>query len=284
MPNVVNQGYRPLTEAEIAALKDHANSADDWAQVWVKEDFVPKYILNTHFSGWVRLGLFEKTFDLPGGISKHSGLYYTYLHNVEVGDNCCIEHVNNYIANYTIGEETFISNVDTILVQGETTFGNGVEVSVLNETGGREVLSYDQLSAHEAYFMAMYRHRPELIQRLRQLIMSYIDGLRSSHGTIGSHAHITDVGNITNVKIGDYAEIVGTRRLYNGSVNSVREAPVTLGYSVICTDFIISSGSRVESGTALSRCFVGQACTLAHGYSASDSLFFSNCHGENGEA
>nr|WP_315121273.1 DUF4954 family protein [uncultured Porphyromonas sp.] len=284
MPNVVNQGYRPLTEAEIAALKDHANSADDWAQVWVKEDFVPKYILNTHFSGWVRLGLFEKTFDLPGGISKHSGLYYTYLHNVEVGDNCCIEHVNNYIANYTIGEETFISNVDTILVQGETTFGNGVEVSVLNETGGREVLSYDQLSAHEAYFMAMYRHRPELIQRLRQLIMSYIDGLRSSHGTIGSHVHITDVGNITNVKIGDYAEIVGTRRLYNGSVNSVREAPITLGYSVICTDFIISSGSRVESGTALSRCFVGQACTLAHGYSASDSLFFSNCHGENGEA
>ena len=284
MPNVVNQGYRPLTEAEIAALKDHANSADDWAQVWVKEDFVPKYILNTHFSGWVRLGLFEKTFDLPGGISKHSGLYYTYLHNVEVGDNCCIEHVNNYIANYTIGEETFISNVDTILVQGETTFGNGVEVSVLNETGGREVLSYDQLSAHEAYFMAMYRHRPELIQRLRQLIMSYIDGLRSSHGTIGSHAHITDVGNITNVKIGDYAEIVGTRRLYNGSVNSVREAPVKLGYSVICTDFIISSGSRVESGTALSRCFIGQACTLAHGYSASDSLFFSNCHGENGEA
>ena len=284
MPNVVNQGYRPLTEAEIAALKDHANSADDWAQVWVKEDFVPKYILNTHFSGWVRLGLFEKTFDLPGGISKHSGLYYTYLHNVEVGDNCCIEHVNNYIANYTIGEETFISNVDTILVQGETTFGNGVEVSVLNETGGREVLSYDQLSAHEAYFMAMYRHRPEFIQRLRQLIMSYIDRLRSSHGTIGAHAHITDVGNITNVKIGDYAEIVGTRRLYNGSVNSVREAPVTLGYSVICTDFIISSGSRVESGTALSRCFVGQACTLAHGYSASDSLFFSNCHGENGEA
>ena len=284
MPNVVNQGYRPLTEAEIAALKDHANSADDWAQVWVKEDFVPKYILNTHFSGWVRLGLFEKTFDLPGGISKHSGLYYTYLHNVEVGDNCCIEHVNNYIANYTIGEETFISNVDTILVQGKTTFGNGVEVSVLNETGGREVLSYDQLSAHEAYFMAMYRHRPEFIQRLRQLIMSYIDGLRSSHGTIGAHAHITDVGNITNVKIGDYAEIVGTRRLYNGSVNSVREAPVTLGYSVICTDFIISSGSRVESGTALSRCFVGQACTLAHGYSASDSLFFSNCHGENGEA
>ena len=34
----------------------------------------------------------------------------------------------------------------------------------------------------------------------------------------------------------------------------------------------------------LDRCFVGQACRLGHGYSASDSLFFSNCQGENGEA
>ncbi|MBF1396435.1 DUF4954 family protein, partial [Porphyromonas sp.] len=222
MSTALHKEYRPLTAEEISVLREHANSADDWSQVWVKEGFVPRYILNTHFSGWVRLGLFEKTFDLPGGISKHSGLYYTYLHNVEVGDNCCIEHVNNYIANYTIGEESFISNVDTILVDGETTFGNGVEVSVLNETGGREVLSYDQLSAHEAYFMAIYRHRPALISELRHLIWGYIDGLRSAHGTIGAHAHITDVGNITNVKIGPYASIVGTRRLYNGSINSVK--------------------------------------------------------------
>ena len=34
----------------------------------------------------------------------------------------------------------------------------------------------------------------------------------------------------------------------------------------------------------LTRCFVGQACRLGHNYSASDSLFFSNCQGENGEA
>ena len=53
---------------------------------------------------------------------------------------------------------------------------------------------------------------------------------------------------------------------------------------MIANDFIISSGSRVEDGTMLSRCFVGQSCQLGHTYSASDSLFFSNCQGENGEA
>lgn len=43
-------------------------------------------------------------------------------------------------------------------------------------------------------------------------------------------------------------------------------------------------GSKVEDATRLTRCFVGQACELGHGYSASDSLFFCNCQEENGEA
>ena len=32
------------------------------------------------------------------------------------------------------------------------------------------------------------------------------------------------------------------------------------------------------------RCFIGQACYFSHLFSAHDSLFFSNCQGENGEA
>jgi hypothetical protein len=40
----------------------------------------------------------------------------------------------------------------------------------------------------------------------------------------------------------------------------------------------------VESNVNLKKCFIGQGTILGKGYSASDSLFFSNCHGENGEA
>jgi hypothetical protein len=53
---------------------------------------------------------------------------------------------------------------------------------------------------------------------------------------------------------------------------------------VVGDDFIISSGSSIEDGVSFSRCFIGQACRMGHTYSATDSLFFSNCHGENGEA
>ena len=217
-------------------------------------------------------------------MKKHSGLYHATLHNVTVGDDCCIENVKNYIANYEIGSGTFIENVDIILTDGESSFGNGVEVSVLNETGGREVMIYDRLSAQQAYIMALYRHRPGLVSALRELIGDYVKSVTSSTGRIGSDVMIADAGYVKNVRIGDCCKIEGTARLKNGSINSNPDAPVHVGVGVIGDDFIISSGSSVEDGVTFSRCFIGQACRLGHTYSASDSLFFSNCQGENGEA
>lgn len=276
--------YRKLTEAEIVQLEGQSCRADKWESVFVSEGFDPYYVHHTRFSGEVKLGAFTGEFTLLGGVKKHSGLRHVTLHNVTLGDNCCIENIQNYIANYEIGDNTFIENVDIIVVDGISKFGNGVETSVLNETGGREVLINDKLSAHQAYILALYRHRPELINRMKEITDYYSNKHASSTGTIGSHVMIINTGSIKNVKIGNYCHIEGTCRLKNGSINSNKEAPVRIGYSVICEDFIISSGSHVDDGTVLTRCFVGQACRLGHNYSASDSLFFSNCQGENGEA
>ena len=108
--------YRLLTDAEIAQLERQLCQADSWKNIQVAENFTPDYVHYTRFSGEIRLGVFEEIFALPGGMSKHAGLYRVTLHNVTVGDNCYIENVKNYIANYTIGEHTFIENVDIILV------------------------------------------------------------------------------------------------------------------------------------------------------------------------
>lgn len=273
-----------MTEDEILRLKSQSCLADDWEKVRVADGFSTEFVHHTRFSGEVKLGVFQGEFILPGGICKHSGLRHVTLHNVTVGDNCCIEHIQNYIANYEIGHDTFIENVDILLVDGVSRFGNGVEVSVLNETGGREVVITDKLSAHLAYIMALYRHRPELTARLKEIADYYSDKHAAAVGTIGSHVTILNTGSVRNVRVGDYARISGACRLSNGSINSNEAAPVRVGDGVICDDFILSSGSHVDDGAMLTRCFVGQACKLGHNYSASDSLFFSNCQGENGEA
>ena len=273
-----------LTAEQIAALEAQSCRCENWSEVTVAEDFNPKYVRNVNFSGQIRLGSFNKIFTLAGGIKKHSGIYHATLHNVIVGDDCMIEHIRNYIANYIIGDGSYIENVTDLITYGETSFGNGTKVSVLNETGGREVAIHEHLSSHEAYITALYRHDHKLIESLNDLVSKYVESSKSSFGVIGRNVEILDAMHIVNVKIGDSARIKGASRLRNGSIVSCAEAPVYIGMNVIADDFIVESGSSITDGVSLTRCFVGQACILGHGYSASDSLFFSNCQGENGEA
>ena len=273
-----------LTAEQIAVLEAQSCRCENWSEVTVAEDFNPKYVRNVNFSGQVRLGSFNKIFTLAGGIRKHSGIYHATLHNVIVGDDCMVEHIRNYIANYIIGDGSYIENVTDLITYGETSFGNGTKVSVLNETGGREVAIHEHLSSHEAYITALYRHDQKLIESINELVSEYVESSKSTFGVIGKNVEILDAMHIVNVKIGDSAKIKGASRLRNGSIVSCEEAPVNIGMNVIADDFIVESGSSITDGVTLTRCFVGQACVLGHGYSASDSLFFSNCQGENGEA
>ena len=276
--------YQKLTQQQIDFLISRGCRAENWETVETSAPDSLKYVKNVRFSGNVRFGRFDTSFTLPGGLKKHSGLREVTLHNVTVGDNTLVENVTDYIANYRIGHDCYIENVDLVLTDGQSRFGNGVEVSVLNETGGREVKIFDRLSAQTAYILAMYRHHPETVAALNRMIDRYAASKESDCGCIGNHVRIRNTKYINGVNIGDYAKISGTSRLRNGTVCSNQTAPVSIGHGVIADDFIICSGSSVDDNTTLERCFVGQCCKLGHGYSASDSLFFSNCQGENGEA
>lgn len=276
--------YRPLLEKEIATLTVFGCSALNWKDVQVAEDFSPAFISNVHFSGKVFLGTYQKIFELAGGLSKHAGVYNCVLHNCVVENDVFIDKIHNYIANYHIGEGSYIENVNLILVDGESSFGNGVKVPVMNEGGGREIPIFDQLSAPLAYILTLYRHRPVLIQNLQKMIDEYAKKQKSSTGLIGKNVRIVNCGSIKNVRIGDCAVIEGASLLENGTINSNEQAPVLIGSGVKCNDFILCSGVSVTDSTLVSRCFIGQGCILGKHYSALDSLFFSNCQGMHGEA
>ena len=282
----MSTAYRKLTEKEIAILDANGCVCEDWGRVqvsWGEQSYTDR-IVNVTFSGDIRMGSFEGYHSFPGGISLRNGVRNAFLHNVTLGDRVLVRKTGEYIANYEIGEDSLVDNVDVLAVQGETTFGNGVEVSVLNETGGREVLMTNQLSAQTAYIMAMYRHSAGLHEKISDLARSYARKQASTVGKIGKNVRICNCGVLTDLKVGDYAELNGAMRLHDGSINSNEFAPVYVGSGVRAEHFIFCSGSAVDNNAMLTRCFVGQACKLGHGYSASDSLFFSNCQGENGEA
>ena len=276
--------YRALTDEEIGQLVYQGCSSTDWNLVKVSDGFSPDHIEHTKFTGHIRLNSFNRTVNLLGGITFHSGIYNAWLHNCEIGRDVLIHNVRSYIANFRIEEGVVIHNVTTIATDGETTFGNGMIVEAVNEDGGRAIPVYDYLSTHVAYIMALYRHRPQVVSALKQMVEDYAQSVKSDTGTIGANSRIINCNTVLNVKMGPSTVIDGAKKLQNGSINSNQEAPVVIGEGVIMDGFIICSGSRITDATLISKCFVGQGCILDKHYSAVNSLFFANCQGFHGEA
>jgi len=276
--------YRPLSEKEIATLTVYGCSSESWKNVQVTEDFSPSFFSNVHFSGTIFLGTYHKVFELAGGVKKHAGIYNCILHNCIIENDVYIDKIHNYISNYSIREGSYIENIDLLIVDEVSTFGNGISVPVMNEGGGRNIPIYDNLSAPLAYMLALYRYRPVLIQNLLDMIQDYSLKQQSDKGTIGKNVRIVNCGSIKNVRIGDYAILEGATYLENGTIISNENAPVHIGFGVKCNDFIINSGSSITDSTIVSGCFVGQGCILGKNFSALDSVFFANCQGFLGEA
>lgn len=275
---------RPLSADEIATLKNQGCSCPDWSGIGVAEGFDPSKVTSTHFSGNIELGVFEKEVSFCGGVKKPAGISNATIHNCRIGDNVYINQVRNYICNYVIEDDVIIENIDLLTVEGESRFGNGTEVTVVNEAGGREIPIYDHLSAHTAYMIAFYRHRPKVIENLRRMIADYTASVTSSMGLLGRGARLINCRIVKNVRIGAASVIEGANRLEDGSVTSCPEDPVYIGPGVFAEDFICASGSKITDGAIVSRCFVGQGTVLAKQYSAENSVFFANCGGFHGEA
>ena len=275
---------RPLSAEEIGRLESQGCSCDDWSKIQVAEGFDAARVRSTHFCGKVKLGVFEGEASFFGGVKRPTGISNATIANCTIGNNVYINQVRNHIANYVIEDDVLIENIDLLAVEGESSFGNGVEVAVVNEAGGREIPIYDDLSAHTAYVIAFYRHRPKVIENLRKMIAAHTASVTSTMGLVAKGAKLINCRIIKNVKVGPASVVEGVNRLENGSINSCQEDPIYIGPGVFAEDFICCSGSRVTDGTIICRCFVGQGTVLAKQYSAENSVYFANCGGFHGEA
>ncbi len=276
--------YRSLSSQEITCLTNQGCSCSDWSKLKVAEGFDAGRVRATHFCGDVKLGVFEKDVSFYEGITKPAGISNATIFNCIIGNNVYISQVRNYIANYIIEDDVVIDNIDLLATEGQSSFGNGTGVVAVNEAGGREIPIYDRLSAHTAYIIAFYRHRPKVIEKLRKMIADYTASITSSMGLVARGARIVNSRIIRNVKIGPASIIEGIIRLENGSVNSCPEDPIYIGPGVFAENFIVCSGSKISDGAIVAECFIGQGTVLSKQYSAESSVFFANCGGFHGEA
>ena len=277
--------YRSLTFEEIETLESNSCWAEDWNRVKVAEDgFHAKFFHRVMFYGDIQLGCVQKEVEITKGFVKHSGINDATLRNVTVGNNCLIEKIGNYINNYTIGDDCLISNISVMETTEGATYGEGNLISVLNEVGDGNVIFFHDLNSQFAAFMVKHFNDKDLKNAIRRLVKEEIARTNPERGTIGNNVKIVNTKEITNTVIQTDCEISGASRLSDCTILSSEYASVYIGTGVICENSIISDGSSIVNSVKMQDCFVGEACQISNGFTASQSVFFANSFMSNGEA
>lgn len=276
--------YRQLDEKEIRQLEDNNCWAEDWQRVMVADDFNPNAVRNVTFYGNVKLGSFDKSIEVSKTFMRRTGVYNATLRNVTIGNNSLIENVGNYINNYVIGSDCYISNICTMETTEGATYGEGNIISVLNEVGEGNVVSYHGLTSQIAALMVRHAGNNAFRTAIRRLVAEYIQRTTPDTGTIGNGVKIVNTKEVTNTVVYNDCEINGAARISDCTIMSSPEASVFIGTGVICENSIIAHGSSIINSVKMQDCFVGEACKLSNGFTAAQSVFFANSYMSNGEA
>lgn len=193
---------------------------------------------------------------------------------VEVAPGFSTEAVKrvHFAGRIRIGASCTLEDIGLLECTAGADFGIGRSVSVLDETGGRSVVMHTGLNWQEALDTALGRRAQEIPECLPEVM------------EIGEGASVRRCGAVRNVNVGPFARLEGASLLENGTISSSAEAPSFTGISVIAKGFVFAEGSHIDGASQLKDCFVGQASRIDCGFSAEESLIFSNCHFEKGEA
>src|SRR4030042_37586 len=197
-----------------------------------------------------------------------------------ISQNCSADNWSGI----TVSERFFTENIRNTRFEGNIKLGGlsgtiEIENNVVKPCG-----IFNRVSSQIAYLTVLYRHDRDFTGIILDLIRNYCQSKLSSRGLIQTGARIHDSLIIRNVFVGSYSVISGASQLEEGTIRSCSEAPVFIGTSVIAKNFIVLSGSRLEGGAMLEKCFVGQGVKIGKQFSAENSVFFANCEAFHGEA
>ena len=118
-------GWRHLRSDEVERLVKNSNSATNWDDIWVTDEFDTNMIRNNRFFGMIRIGrvkceiLQYHDLRVPVGITDSS------IISCDIGDNVAIHDVH-YMANYIIGDNVILFNIHELSVTDHSKFGNGI--------------------------------------------------------------------------------------------------------------------------------------------------------------
>ena len=279
-------GWRHLRSGEIAALVRANNTAGNWDNIYVTDEFDPTYIKNNNFMGTVRIGRVNEN-----GLQFHDlrlpiGITNSTIHSCDIGDDCAIHDVH-YLSHYIIGSRCMLFNINEMSATDHSKFGNGVikegedpavrvKLHVMNEAECRPVYPFDGMITADAYLCAKYIDDKVLQKRLSDITQATVDYHRGYYGTVGEGCVIKTSQIIKDAKIGPACYIKGASKLKNITINSSEKEPSQIGENVILVNGIVGLGSRIFYGSTAVKFVIGSNCSLKYGARVIDSILGDN--------
>lgn len=277
-----DKDFRKLKKKEIEFLKSQGCISQSWDKILIKNVDLNR-IKDVSFHGKIKIKELNGTVLYHNNVKVIASITRATLIDVFINGNVYINNVGRFIADYEIEDGVIIENAGSIYMEGESSFGNGVETSPIMEGNGRSVKIFNRLNSHIAYIVAMYRHNSLMREKINDIIDNYASSKIMKFGQIKKYAKIINARLIKNAHIDPYATVENTDEINNTTIISAKESPSYIGTSVILKDCIVLKGAHIVDGTVIKKSFIGEGVKLGRQFSCEDSLLFANCEGEHGE-
>ena len=268
-------GWRHLRSDEIEGLVKNSNSATNWDDIWVTDEFDTNMIRNNHFFGMVRIGRVTNKVLQYHDLRVPIGITDSSIISCDIGDDVAIHDVH-YMANYIIGDRSILFNIQEISTTDHSKFGNGIVkegepedvrvwLEVMNEIGTRRILPFDGMITADAYLWAKYTDDTKLQQRLKEITQASVDSHRGYYGTVGESCVIKNCWILKDAKVGPHCYIKGASKLKNVTINSSAEEPSQIGEGFILVNGVTGYGCRIFYSVVATRFVLGDNCNLKYG-------------------
>ncbi len=273
---------RSLSPEEIAALEKNRNVCEEWEGVSVAQAFDSGRVFDSRFLGRVVLGAFTGSVEPEPGVVVPTGVYRSVVSNCEIGNEALVSAVG-LLSNTVVNEGACLLNSGSILCSGETTFGNGIELPLAIEAGGREVAVYSEITVDVAGEVASSREDREGISEYGNLVEKYREKSRSDRSVVGRHAVIANTPRAENVYLADHCAIRDAVLVRECTVLGSEEEPTEIGAGAIVTNSILQWGVRVEGGALVDRSVLTEHSHVGRHGKVTDSIIGPNTGIEAGE-
>ncbi len=285
----VIEGKRHLTQEEIAVLEGNGNNCDDWNSVYVSSDpdgFDPRFVSKCTLSGYIVIGRLGDNVISYHDLSLSTGIYFSTLEDVVVGDDCAIKNVRQ-LKNYRLGNRVILFNIQEMSCTYHSKFGEGllmegedessrIWIGVGNENENRAVLPFKDMIPADAYLWSRYREDRQLMDRFRELTEHGHSRKNDKFGIIEDDVVIKNSLLLKDVRVYPGAYIKGALKLKNITVLSSEREPSQIGEGVELVNGILGYGSKVFYQAVAVRFVIGRNCQLKYGARLLNSVLGDN--------